>query len=48
MILTVIFWVLLLLALIGAFAPEPWRPWGVRILFILITLLGLRVFPIDR
>jgi hypothetical protein len=48
MVLEVIFWVLLLLSLIG-FAPAPWAPrvsWGIA--FVLFIILGLKVFGVPH
>lgn len=48
MVLEVLFWVLLILCVIGLFAPESWGQNVTRgrwvVFLILFTILGLRVF----
>jgi hypothetical protein len=45
MILAAIFWVLLILAVLGVFAPpEPWGRYIRGIDLVLIAILGFRVF----
>lgn len=54
MVLTILFWILLILCFLGAFAPDtayPWAPRGrVVIILILLAILGLKVFdsPLAR
>lgn len=44
MLLVVLFWILYILALFGVFLPEPWQKPSRVVLFILIGILGLKVF----
>lgn len=45
-LLPVLFWILLILAIIGQFAPPPFTVWGNRLALVLFVILGLRVFPL--
>lgn len=47
MLLPLLFWILLILALIGAFAPPNYAIWGTRLALVLFVILGLRVFPLS-
>lgn len=44
-LLPILYWILLILAVIGAFAPPAWSMWSGRVALVLFILLGLRVFP---
>jgi hypothetical protein len=44
MVLVVIYWVLILLALAGFWAPEPWAKYARGFDLILFIILGLKVF----
>ena len=44
MVLAIIFWVLLLLAVIGCFVPEPYLKYSRIVDLILFIILGLKVF----
>lgn len=44
MVLEILFWILLLLTIIGCFTPEPWRAHLRYVDLVLFVLLGLRVF----
>lgn len=46
-ILPILYWILLILACIGTFAPAPYSVWGGRFALVLFIILGLRVFPIS-
>lgn len=46
-ILPILYWILVILACIGAFAPAPWSVWSGRVALVLFVILGLRVFPIS-
>lgn len=45
-ILPILFWILLILSVIGTFAPAPYQVWGGRLSLVLFVILGLRVFPL--
>jgi hypothetical protein len=47
MILTIVFWVLLLLCVFGRFAPDPYVKYFGYLDFVFLALLGWRVFPPD-
>jgi hypothetical protein len=46
-LLPILFWILLILAIIGVWAPPPYQVWGFRLALVLFVILGLRVFPIS-
>lgn len=46
-LLPVLYWVLLILAIVGVFAPPAYQVWGFRVALVLFVILGLRVFPLN-
>lgn len=46
-LLPILYWILLILSIVGTFAPAPYHVWGGRLALVLFVILGLRVFPIS-
>lgn len=46
-LLPILYWIFLILAIIGVFVPAPYSVWGGRVALLLFVILGLRVFPIS-
>jgi hypothetical protein len=44
MVLVVIYWLLIILALVGWFAPEPWARYGRGLDLVLFIILGIKIF----
>lgn len=43
---TILYWIILILAALGIWAPAPWGKLNSGSLIVLLILLGIRVFPI--
>lgn len=42
--LGILYWLLVILCVIGAFAPAPYQIWGGRLALVLFIILGIKVF----